>query len=72
MPKFSKSTSIFAVFFSALRTLLLQFLMQCFCRKLLRDDVDKDNGQDEPDIVLCFPTALDVQGDVEVVLHDLL
>ena len=38
---------------------------------LLVDDVDNFDGQDSVD-VLDFPTVLDAQGDVEVVLRDLL
>ena len=38
---------------------------------LLVDDIDKVDGQDDAD-ALGFPTALDVQGCVEVNLCDLL
>ena len=38
---------------------------------LLVDGVDEVDGQDDAD-VLGFPTVLDVQGDVEVILCDLL
>ena len=38
---------------------------------LLVDDVDTIDGQNDAD-VLRFPTVLDVQGDVEVNLRDLL
>ena len=49
----------------------VEFVLASFAVVLLVDDVDKVDGQDDAD-VLGFPTVLDVQGDVEVSLCDLL
>ena len=49
----------------------VEVVLAIFVVVLWVDDVDKVDGQDEVD-VLSFPTVLDVQGDVEVSLCDLL
>ena len=49
----------------------VEVVLAIFVVVLLVDDVDKVDGQNDVD-VLGFPTVLDVQGDVEVNLCDLL
>ena len=51
--------------------MMSKLFWQFFVVVLLLDDVDKVDGQNDVD-VLGFPTVLDVQGDVEVSLCDLL